>query len=315
MLVLPVSRQALPAAAVVVAGLLGATPASAQESPDEMAPASTPAPPRIRLRYNLPVDLAVTAGMATSVLVWGLFVKPTGDFGSKTCTICDGSKGTVNALDDFFRTALKHDDIAPAATASHVLSYGVSPALGVALTVGVAAYDGRIDEAPLNALLVVEASLAAVMVKETLSLAIRRERPEVHALEGDAKKRALEIGDPLESFPSGHLASELAIMTAAGTIATMRGYRLAPLIWVVGGLLGATIAYLRTAADQHYFTDNVVGAAVGIGVGAAMPLLFHRPHRPHSAPSPVATRWLDGAMLTSSAVPGGGRTFSLGGSF
>ncbi|MBX3189210.1 MAG: phosphatase PAP2 family protein [Labilithrix sp.] len=247
--------------------------------------------------------------MGATLLTWG-FVK--GDVGSKQCVICDGaSPGEVNAIDDWFRTAFKRQDTTPPATISHILSYGVAPLAGLGLTVVAATADERGDEAPLNALLVMQASVAAVLVKEAFSLAIRRERPYVHALDGDAKQAELAKGDPLESFPSGHVASAMAIFSAAGTIASMRGYRLAPMIWITGAILGVTISYLRMAADQHYFTDNLAGAGIGLGVGAAVPLIFHRPL---GKPRPAGLRWLDGAMVGSQNVPGG-RVVSVGWAF
>ncbi len=57
----------------------------------------------------------------------------------------------------------------------------------------------------------------------------------------------------------------------------MSGYRLAPLVWVSGLVLGAATAYARMAADRHYFTDTLAGAGLGVAVGAGLPLLAHRP--------------------------------------
>jgi membrane-associated phospholipid phosphatase len=265
--------------------------------------------PPVELRYDLWLDGTATILMGAGLVTW-TFVKT--DVASRECAICDGSTaGEVNAIDDWFRTALKRPDTTPPATISHVLSYGVAPLAGLGLTFVAAGADRRMKEAPVNALLVMEASLAAVLVKEAFSLGFRRERPYVHALDGDAKQAELESGDPLESFPSGHVASAMAIFSAAGTIASMRGYRLAPMIWITGAMLGVTISYLRMAADQHYFTDNLAGAGIGLGVGAAVPLLFHRPV---DKPRPVALRWLDGAMLSSQTVPGG-RVVSIGWGF
>ena len=83
----------------------------------------------------------------------------------------------------------------------------------------------------------------------------------------------------------------------------MRGYRLAPLVWIAGGVIAFTVSYLRIAADRHYFTDVTVGAALGIGTGIAIPLLFHRPVKEEQRAGVL--RWLDGA---TTEVPGrGGR--------
>gem|GEM_PF-345352 len=257
--------------------------------------------PRVQLRYNLWIDVPVTVGLAAGILAWG-FIKPS--LGNRTCTICDGPGTDVNALDDFFRTTFVRQDIGPSATISHVISYGVSPVAGVALAFGVAAADRRANEAPVNALLVLEASVAAVVVKEMITAAIRRERPQVHALEGDAKQKEIdEQSDPLESFPSGHVASIMAITASSAVIATMRGYKLAPVIWIVGSTLAGVVTYLRMAADQHYFTDNLVGAAIGTGVGAAVPLLFHRPVA--STPDKVGALPSSRPMLSTMPVQGG----------
>jgi membrane-associated phospholipid phosphatase len=213
--------------------------------------------------------------MVGGILTWG-FIKA--GLPNKTCTICDGPGNDTNDFDGFWRDSFKADNLKTPATISHIVSYGVSPAMGFALTIGVAAADRRGKEAALNALLVIEASIAAVVVKEALTFAVRRERPQVHALEGEAKAKEIEEqSDPLESFPGGHTASIMAITASSAVISQMRGYRFAPLIWVVGSTLAAFVTYLRVASDQHYMTDNLTGVVVGGGVGAAIPLLFHRP--------------------------------------
>jgi membrane-associated phospholipid phosphatase len=43
--------------------------------------------------------------------------------------------------------------------------------------------------------------------------------------------------------------------------------------------IGGVTAYTRIAADEHYFTDTLAGAAIGTVVGGAVPLIFHRPRR------------------------------------
>jgi membrane-associated phospholipid phosphatase len=312
----PFALAALLASSSVRAQSPVVDPDPAGAPPAEPVPVEPPAvlvaeptlTPRIRLQHNAPADMIATGVMGAALISWG-FLKA--NIGFENCTICDGPPGETNAVDGFFRDSFKQNDGAPAATISHIISYGASPVMGFALTIGVAAADNRIDEAPLNCLLVIEASLAAVIVKEGLTAFVRRERPFVHALEGEEKQKELASGDPLESFPGGHTASIMAITASSAVVSTMRGYRLAPLIWIIGSTLATTSMYLRIASDQHYFTDNVVGAIVGGVVGAAVPLIFH----PRIKEQPGAvTRFLGGAMLTSNAVPGG-RTVGLGWSF
>lgn len=266
-----------------------------------------PATRPIRLKYDLAVDLTVTGAMAAALIVWGVAVKPNLD--APSCTICDGSNGKVNAVDDFFRTALKQGESSPAGTISDVLAYGVAPATGIALAIAVPVQDGRGDEAAVNTLLVVEASLAFAVLQQGLTALVPRERPAVHAAQGAERENALQRHSSFESFPAGHNGAAFAIAAAGGTVATMRGYRLAPLVWIAGGAIAVATSYLRIAADRHYFTDVMTGAALGIGTGIAIPLLFH-PRLKDEQPS-AATRWLQGAMLSTTEIPGG-RMVGLG---
>ena len=255
----------------------------------------------VELRHDLWIDVPVTAGLA-GVLVAYSFVRD--DIVAKSCHWCEEPRPDgVNAIDTFFRDALVRRDTNPARLASHVVSYGVAP-LGAAVLLSVAAADnGTLKHAPVDLLLTAEATLTAMSVLEVVKATVSRERPNVHA-EPDEEKRAqlIEDGGAFASFASGHTLSVFAITASAGTIASMRGYRIAPLIWIAGSMLGVAAAYLRVAADQHYFTDTLGGAALGMGIGAGVPWLFHRPtNKP---------RWMDGAALGTQPVAGG-RVVSL----
>jgi hypothetical protein len=304
--------RAAPASLVLCAALLAAsaTRAEAQEaSAVDPSPSGAPITAPVALRHNLWLDGAATGVLAGSLVTWS-FAKS--DALSSACVICDGSQpGRVNALDDAFRSALRRRDGAAATTAGDIVTYGVGPAMGLALTVGAAVADHRGDEVPLNSVLVVEASLAALTVNEALGALVRRERPRVHALDGEAKSAALADSDAASSFPSGSVASIMAITASTATIATLRGYRLAPLVWIVGSTVGLTATYLQIAADRSYFTDNLAGAATGLGVGVLVPVLLHRPAEARAS---GAMRWVEGATLTSSAVRGG-RVVGLAWSF
>jgi membrane-associated phospholipid phosphatase len=267
------------------------------------------ATPRVRLRSNLAVDLAVTGALAAMLITWGVAIKP--NLSAPSCTICDGPNGKVNAVDDFFRTTFKLSPDSPAGTVSDVFGYGVAPLTGVALAIAVPAHDGRLNEAPENLLLIVEATLTYAVLQQGLTALLPRERPAVHAEPSPDRESSLQRHSSLESFPGGHNGLAFAVAAAGGTVATLRGYRLAPLVWIVGGAIGFVTTYLRMAADRHYFTDLTAGAALGIGTGIAIPLLFHRPfgERPSAA-----TRWLQGAMVSTTELPGG-RVVGLGWGF
>ena len=79
------------------------------------------------------------------------------------------------------------------------------------------------------------------------------------------------------SFYSGHTTFAFALASSTATVATMRQYRLAPLVWGAGMLLASTTGYLRIASDKHYGTDVVTGALMGTAMGVGIPYLAHRP--------------------------------------
>jgi membrane-associated phospholipid phosphatase len=281
--------------------VLATSSAAAQVPAPVAAPEGEPPTTPVALHHDVAVDLVATGVLAGGLVAWTA-VRPSALRSS--CVICDGTEGGgaahVNGVDDFFRTAFRRRDGAAAETASTVVTYGVAPVMGLALTIGAAAADRRADEAPLDTLLVAEASLAAIAANEAFGALLRRPRPDASA----------GADGSLSSFPSGSAASIMGITAASATIATLRGYRLAPLVWIMGTTVGLTATYLRMAADKSYFTDNLAGAAIGMSVGALVPILFHRRVEPGNAVTAKA-RWLYGATLTTSTVPGG-RIVGLG---
>jgi membrane-associated phospholipid phosphatase len=195
----------------------------------------------------------------------------------------------ANPLDEAVRSGLvwSPSRIAAADTLSSVIGYGVVPVSAAALTAFAAAHDGRSREIPADVLIIAESGILAMDLNQAVKLAVGRQRPFVHFHTG--------TGDPTDdnlSFFSGHATAGFSLAVASGTVATMRGYRWAPWVWAQGLALAVGTAYLRVAADKHYFTDVLTGAAVGSGVGFAVPYLLHRPSAgaPPVLPSASASR-------------------------
>jgi membrane-associated phospholipid phosphatase len=250
------------------------------------------------MRINLPVDLTVTgAGWA----LW-LTLELTKSAWAVPCRWCDrdsAGRDDLNALDASARNALRWTDVRTANTLSNVFSFGLAPAAGIAIGTVLAANEHRLREVPADLLVVAESAAIAMDVNEISKYAVARERPDVHARTPRERAASHSVSDNL-SFFSGHATLAFALATSAGTIASMRHYKLAPVMWVSGMVLASTGAYLRIAADRHYATDVLTGMAVGGGIGFGVPYFFHRanPMEPHFSPLPLP----DGAGLSYSGV-------------
>jgi len=241
-----------------------------------VAHADEPITPPVELRHDWRVYGIALGGLAVVTVGFRLIRD---DMEPSHCRICDGSRpGEVNALDDWFRTALKRRDTHPANITSYVLAFGAAPVSAAAMSVLAAVADERGSEAGLDVAIVAEGGFAAMLTTEILESITLRQRPYVHAM-ADADERNAEIAKAgaFHSFPAGHVVETFGVAAASGVVASMRGYRLAPLVWIVGMTLGAATAYTRIASDRHYFTDTLAGAAIGTLVGGGVPLLFHRP--------------------------------------
>ena len=147
---------------------------------------------------------------------------------------------------------------------------------------------------------------------QLVKFSVGRQRPYAHA--GAANPDGGQGPyDANLSFYSAHTNFTFAVAAAAGTVAAMRGYRWAPAVYVVGGLVGAATGYLRIAADQHYFTDVLTGAVVGSAVGVGVPYLStaRAPVRKRPATGACRSRWFrcsSPAAAGSAASPSGSQS-------
>ena len=232
------------------------------------------------LRFDTRIDLAVT----TVGGVWWLsseLLKT--DLVPEKCRWCyraeDGSD-QLNAYDGWVRRKLVWKDPNTAARLSDILDFIVEPATMMGLTALSAHQADAIRGFPIDALLISEATVIAGDINQLAKFAFARERPFVHFLPRapDALRALTDSpSDDNLSFFSGHSTLAFALATSAGTINTMRGYRLAPVVWGTGLTMATTVAYLRIAADKHYFSDVMIGALVGSAIGVGLPLIFHAP--------------------------------------
>jgi len=100
------------------------------------------------------------------------------------------------------------------------------------------------------------------------------------------------------AFYSGHTATTVAALTTASfTIERRYGPRLWP--WLVTAGVGTSIAVELVASGRHFYTDVLVGGAVGFAVGYLVPWLHAR--EPSEAPGQVTLVPLPGGALVGYA--------------
>jgi membrane-associated phospholipid phosphatase len=274
----PVARAqaAPPAAPPVAAPPVVAPPVSAPP----VSASSVPAPAIPALRYSLTTDLAVTGG---SVAFWIGTEALKSHLAPSTCRWCDPP-----GFDSSVRDALRWHDIETANVISYIVPLGVEPLVLFGMDALAASRDQAAPgTAWVDILLISEATSVAMAMNQVVKFAVGRERPFIHALPEDGKAHVAHPSDNNVSFYSGHATFAFAMAVSAGTIASMRRYRMAPCFWATGLLLAAATAYLRIAADRHYFSDVTVGAVIGSATGALLPRFFHGQRRVTVAPAPL----------------------------
>ncbi len=222
-----------------------------------------------KLRYDLAADIGVTAAGG---LLWLGSEVLKGELAPEACRWCNPP-----GIDASARSALKWSDTKTPGTISDVLGFGLAPLAILGTNALVASHDRSIENAPVDALVVLEATVLAMDLNQLTKFVVGRERPFIHALAPDRKGSVAQPSDNNVSFFSGHTTELFSLAVAAGTVAQMRGYRMAPVVWAVGGLLAVSTGYLRIAADKHYLTDVLVGMGVGSAIGFAVPYALHQP--------------------------------------
>jgi membrane-associated phospholipid phosphatase len=191
------------------------------------------------------------------------------DLAPEACRWCD-ERGP-NSLDRSVRETLRWDSPRAAHLLSNVSGFALAPASAFGLMAVAAARDGKLSRWPTDAVLILESAILAADLNQLVKMTAGRSRPFVRF-----RADGLVDEDDHLSFYSGHTSLAFSLAVGAGTVASVRGYRLAPLVWASGLTLAATTGWLRLAADKHYFTDVMTGAVVGSAVGFVVPYLLHR---------------------------------------
>jgi membrane-associated phospholipid phosphatase len=246
-------RRAATAALALAVALPAAAPGSARAEPNE-------------IRYDLRTDAAITLGG------WALYLGSElakGTLAPSECRFCE-----PNALDAGARDLLVWGYGDDAHLASDLFAFVLVPAGTIAHQLLAARAAGDVEAGLVDLLIVAEAAAIAMDVNQIVKMSVGRQRPFVHYGNWSEPDRAPDPDDNL-SFYSGHTTFTFAVAAAAGTVSDLRGYDSAPWVWGIGLGIASTTGYLRIAADRHYLTDVLVGAATGLAAGIALPRLLH----------------------------------------
>jgi len=227
------------------------------------------------MRARLIIDLPII-GLSTAIALGSEYIGEEQTWAG--CAACD--RGSINALD---RTALGNHS-APARTVSDIGLISLI-ALPFALDLGDSLIQRARDRSPDRARHIRGWGTDIVVLLETFAVtyastnvvkfALRRPRPYSY-------EQGSEVGDPTEndarlSFFSGHASMSFAMATSYAYLFQARHPRsrwVAP-VWVLGMSLASVTAVARVEAGKHFWTDVIVGAAVGTGIGLLVPAL-HR---------------------------------------
>jgi membrane-associated phospholipid phosphatase len=206
--------------------------------------------------------------VATGAAVWTALSIVTKETPGPRCDPC--APDDLNGLD----RPVIHFSSESADIGSDVMLFAVPAlALGGALLnlEGRWGWSGALEDA----VLIAEAVALSAAAQQIVRHAARRPRPFMYRADARPEDRA--DADSTLSFYSGHTAATFAAATAFAYTYTVRRprsrWRL--LVWIGALLAAASVPLLRVAAGEHFWSDVIVGAAVGSGFGVLVPML-HR---------------------------------------
>ncbi|WP_074988327.1 phosphatase PAP2 family protein [Rufibacter roseus] len=136
--------------------------------------------------------------------------------------------------------------------------------------------DQAVPQAPQIYLLYAEAiSLTGGLYALTAGLT-NRKRPNVYGTDVPTEERLHKYAT--NSFFGGHTAA-----TATATFFTAKVFNdlhpnssWKPVVWGAAAAVPAAVGYLRLKAGKHFLSDNLIGYAVGAGIGILVPELHKK---------------------------------------
>ncbi len=252
--------------AALLALLLALPGAATAQAPSAAVPGAAAPPAAVTLDPpRLTVDLGAAAAVTGAELALiGLSVAFKDQLAAPTCRWCEPPQ-----LDRWARGALRWDDTQAASTASDAFQVLIPAGAAATLWYQAAPHGNR--EVAEDLLVLAESATTATLLTQGAKYAVGRLRPDAWA------RGTIESADDKLSFWSGHTSLAFSTAAAATQIARLRGRP--GWTWLAAATFGAAAltGYLRVAADRHWLTDVVTGAAVGTATGLVVPLLAYQP--------------------------------------
>jgi membrane-associated phospholipid phosphatase len=239
--------------------------AEPQASPAEAGPVAA-APATMTLDApKLTVDLRTAAVISGAELgLSGLTVVFKAQLVPPTCRWCEPPQ-----LDRWARERLVWHDTRTAGTASDLFQIAVPAGAAAALWIRAAPHGGR--EVAEDLLVLTESASTAILLTQVAKFAVGRLRQDAWA------RGTIASPDDKLSFWSGHASSAFSAAAAATQIARLRGRPGWKWLGLATFSAAALTGYFRVAANRHWLTDVVSGAAVGSATGLLVPLLAYQP--------------------------------------
>jgi hypothetical protein len=237
---------------------------------DQPGVAGAPSPPepsdqahRPRLTIDLQTQAWVTGGLL-------LFTGATQYYADKlipsACRWCSPGQ-----FDVWVRNELVWGDTRTASNLSEALMVALPVGTALAMIFSARANGAGGREVAEDLLVVTEAVATATALMQVAKFTAARLRPNAWAA-GEATSAGSKM-----SFWAGHSSSSFAIAAGATQVARMRGRPSWKWIAVATFTGAVAISWTRIAADRHWGTDVLVGAAVGTTTGLVIPLLVFHP--------------------------------------
>jgi membrane-associated phospholipid phosphatase len=255
---------------VLLAVLLAASPVYAESSLEEWVDWK-PAEPERGGRSPFQVDLVTDLSLTLTGLTFVTTQMLSGNELGRRIPSTGLDMGSINSLD---RRVIRNGSRGADMTSDLLLYSGIllPHLLGLVDTLASEPGDGLAGFAK-DSLILLETLSVNFIACGLVKFGVRRPRPYAYRLDvPESERNATEAS---LSFYSGHTAIAFSMATAYSYLYTKR-HPDSPWVipvWIVSHAMASTNAVMRVEAGKHFWTDVMVGAAVGSAIGFLVPYL------------------------------------------